>query len=65
MRNIVMVLIGLSTLGFVLAVVTSFLEGGLIGGISPEGFSRASNNLALIAIALAVWSKVGTKGSAA
>ena len=46
------VLIGLAGLGFVLAVVAALL--GPIYILSAEAFSRASNNLALIAIALSV-----------
>lgn len=59
MSNIAKVLIGLAVLGFLLAVFGSFLWP--IFGISAEGFSRASNNLALIAIALSVCSKQGSK----
>ena len=56
MRNAAMVLVGLSALGFLLAVVGAFVGGPLMG-VSPEGFSRGCSNLALIAIALAVWFK--------
>jgi hypothetical protein len=42
----------LAALAFVLAVVGNF-TGGLLH-TAPEGFSRASNNLALLAIALVV-----------
>ena len=56
MRNIVILLIGLSSLGFVLAVIAVLTgvtgESYTIMGIGGEAFSRASNNLALIAIAL-------------
>jgi len=56
MRNIVIVLIGLSILSFVLAAIVTLIGGSFtimgIVGPSPEAFSRASNNLALIAIAL-------------
>ena len=51
MRNLTRVLISLSVLGFVFAVVASFM-GVAILGIGPEGFSRGCTNLALIAIAL-------------
>ena len=51
MRILIWLLIGLSALAFVLAVV-SVLFTGRIMGISPEAFSRACANLALIAIAL-------------
>ncbi len=46
-------LVGLSGLAFVLAVGSALLAIP-IGGIAPEGFSRACTNLAVIAIALAV-----------
>lgn len=46
-------LIGLSALAFLLAVCGSLFAGEMAGA-SPEAFSRASTNLALIAIALAV-----------
>ncbi len=49
------VLIGLAGLAFLLAVVVS--QGGSLFGVPAEGFSRASNNLALIAIALLVIDK--------
>jgi hypothetical protein len=45
-------LTALAVLTFVLAVVGNF-TGGLLH-TSPEGFSRAANNLALLAIALVV-----------
>ena len=46
------VLIGLAGLAFVLAVVTTLMGRPYV--VTAEGFSRASNNLALIAIALSV-----------
>jgi len=49
------ILIGLSIIAFLLAIISNLLTGNIMG-VSPEGFSRASNNLALIAIALAVCS---------
>ena len=61
MRNLAMVLVGLSALGFILAVISALIVGSPIMGISPEGFSRACTNLALIAIALIVCSKDGAK----
>ena len=60
MRNVSMVLIGLSALGFLLAVVSALL-GSPIMRVPPEGFSRSCSNLALIAIALAVWFREGNK----
>ena len=53
MSNLTTGLIGLSILAFLLAVVASLFIGTMMG-ITPEAFSRASANLALIAIALAV-----------
>ncbi|MFC1840328.1 hypothetical protein ACFL1N_12155 [Thermodesulfobacteriota bacterium] len=63
MRNLGIILICLSALGFVLAVISNFT--GQIAGVSPEGFSRGCTNLALIAIALSVSCKCeeGNKGS--
>ena len=62
MSMIARMLIGLAALGFVLAVCVSLLWPmfGISAGISAEGFSRASNNLALIAIALLICSKRGS-----
>ena len=50
MANLPKILIGLAALAFVLAVISS-LAGELLP-TPPEAFSRASTNLALIAIAL-------------
>ena len=50
MSNLVKVLIGLAALAFVLAVVSSFA--GPIVNTGAEAYSRASNNLVLITIAL-------------
>ena len=55
MSTVSKVLIGLASLAFLLAVFVSLLLP--IFGIPSESFSRASNNLALIAIALSVCSK--------
>ena len=55
MRNIIIVLICLSVLGFVLAVIASLP--GYNGPVVSEAFSRACTNLALIAIALSVSAK--------
>ena len=60
MRNFAMLLIGLSALSFLVAVITSIV-GPLI--VSPEGFSNACTNLALISIALGVWLRQGGKES--
>ena len=50
MGSLVKGLIGLSALAFVLAVVTHF--SGSVMQTQAEAFSRASGNLALLAIAL-------------
>jgi hypothetical protein len=50
MSSLVKALIGLSALAFVLAVVASF--SGPIISTGAEAYSRASTNLALLAIAL-------------
>jgi hypothetical protein len=54
MQNVINVLIGMAVLGFVLAVIVVLFTGPIILGIQAEAFSRASTNLALIAIALSV-----------
>ncbi len=61
MRILAVVLIGLSALGFLLAVISMPLVGGPILGVNPEAFSRVSTNLALLAIALGVWLKGASK----
>ena len=53
MLNIIKGLIGLSILAFVIAVLRSVFNFDLLG-VDPEGYSRACNNIALIAIALAL-----------
>jgi hypothetical protein len=50
MSTLVKALIGLAALAFVLAVVTHF--SGSIVGTQAEAYSRASTNLALLAIVL-------------
>jgi hypothetical protein len=50
MSNLAKALIGLSALAFVLAVVTHFV--GPVAGTEAEAYSRASTNLALLAVAL-------------
>jgi hypothetical protein len=50
MSTLVKALIGLAALAFVLAVVTHFT--GPIVNTPPEAYSRASTNMALLAIAL-------------
>jgi len=57
MRKLAVALILASMLTFALAamLVIFHQEGLLFINTGPEGFSRASSNLALIAIALGVW----------
>src|SRR4029079_12969906 len=55
MRNLTLALIGLAALAFLLAVASSFT--GPVGPVQAEGFSRASTNLALLAIALLLSSR--------
>ncbi len=50
MSNLVKALVGLSALAFVLAVLTHF--SGAIVRTQAEAYSRASANLALLAIAV-------------
>jgi hypothetical protein len=51
MSNLVKALIVLAALAFVLAVLTHF-TGPVIGRTPAEAYSRASTNLALLAIAM-------------
>ena len=46
-------LIGLSALGFLLAVIGTLFAGRIMG-VPPEAFSRACTNLALISIGLSI-----------
>ena len=62
MSIIVKGLILLSMLAFVLAVIGAIFGVSIMGGW-PEGFSRACNNLALIAIALTIGFKIDLKQS--
>lgn len=57
MVTLVKALVGLSALALVLAVVTTLMESVLF--TSPEGYSRASANLALLAIALVLGFRTG------
>ena len=54
MRNVINGLIGLAVIAFLLAVITVLTHNQFIMGIQAESFSRASTNLALIAIAMSV-----------
>ena len=60
MSNILKALIALSCIAFVIAIICSLFGFNFIG-TSSEGFSRASGNLALIALALAVCFKTEKK----
>ena len=62
MQNLVKVLIVLAGLTFILAVIASRFTGGSLMSTGPEAFSRASTNLALLAIAVSVVYK-GQQGS--
>ena len=53
MSNMMIGLIIFSGVAFVLAVIGALFNFNILS-VSPEGFSRACSNLALIAIALAV-----------
>ena len=53
MSKLIIGLVILSGVAFVLAVIGSFFNFDILR-ISPEAFSRACSNLALIAIALSV-----------
>jgi cytochrome c biogenesis factor len=61
MSNILKGIVALAVLAFILAVIGAFFNFSIIR-VSPEAFSRACNNLALIAIALAVCFKEEAKG---
>ena len=50
MQMFAKILVVLAMLGFVLAVIGVYTNG--LAGVTAEGFSRGSTNLALIAIAL-------------
>jgi hypothetical protein len=59
MRNLAAALIWASVLTFVMATILVIVSAESLARIGirtgPEGLSRASSNLALIAIALGVW----------
>jgi hypothetical protein len=63
MRKLAVALILASVLAFLLAtVLVIFRQDAMIVNMGAEGFSRASSNLALIAIALGVWFRVDSNG---
>ncbi len=55
MENITKGLVGLAALALLLAVISSLTDQSLI--VSAQGFSRACNNLAVVAIALMLMGK--------
>jgi hypothetical protein len=59
MRNLAIALVWVSMLLFIVATILVISGKESVMGIhtGAEGFSRASSNLALIAIALGVWFK--------
>ena len=61
MINIAKALIGLAAIAFVLAVVANVV--GIVWFSSAEGYSRASTNLSLLAIALALCFGAGRSAS--
>lgn len=48
--------ITMSAIAFFLAMVANILQTPIMG-VHPEGFSRASTNIALIVIAVGIWFK--------
>ena len=54
MRVLAIYLIGLSIAAFMIAAFLNLTHGNVYG-VVPEGFSRASTNLSLIAVAIGVW----------
>ena len=61
MQNAVIILIALAALGFLLAVISVLFLDQPLMGTSAEGFSLGCSNLALLAIALNMWSRNGNK----
>ena len=61
MESVAKGLVGLAALAFVIGVIAG-LMGGFVMGFPAESFSRACDNLALVAIALIL---MGSKGQAA
>lgn len=59
MSKIIQLLIGLAILAFVLGVIAVIFPAFQILHIMPESYSRGSNNLALLAIALSLCCKKG------
>ena len=57
MANLAKALVALAALAFILAVVTSLTGPVLVG---PEAYSRAANNLALLALCVFLGFKEGS-----
>ena len=62
MRNIAMILIGLSAIGFILAAIAGLSDGQILR-VGAFGFSQGSISLSLIAIALCQWLRGESKES--
>ncbi len=62
MRNVAIAGIGASVVTFVVAAIMVVTGMESMIGVGAEGLSRASSNLALIAIALGVWFKGSGEG---
>jgi uncharacterized membrane protein len=60
MSNLPKLLLALAAVAFVLAVVASRFTGTILG-IPPEAYSRACNNLALLAIGVSVGWKASSQ----
>jgi hypothetical protein len=58
MDSISKALVGLAALAFIVGVIAGLMGGGLMG-FPAESFSRACDNLALIAIAMMLMRKNG------
>ena len=56
-------MVGLSALAFLMAVLASAFADGSLFGTLPEAYSRASSNLALLAIACTVALRGGSLSS--
>ena len=63
MVNIAKALVGLAAIALVLAVVTNFTADPWFAFASAEGFSSASTNLSLLAIALVLCFGAGRSAS--
>jgi hypothetical protein len=61
MRLIAKILVGLSALAFLAGVVAGLFLGGRLFNIPAESFARATDGMALIAIALLLWTHQESK----